>query len=141
VADDAPDEAVERAAQAALLASWPSYGWDEINEDARNHYRDIARAVLLAATPRPLLRHQFRLHDGRLAGRGGGPEVTILCRIDATPENSAELTVCGTPTKAWLDWLLTAEVGLTSEQIAWRELHRQGLAERSSVAPQPEETE
>jgi hypothetical protein len=62
--------------------------------------------------------------------------MTIICRIDSTPNNSDELTVCGTPTKKWLDWLLTAEVGLTAEQVAWRELHRQGVAERQHEAPQ-----
>ncbi len=69
--------------------------------------------------------------------------MTILCRIEPTGDNHVTLTVCGTPTKAWLDWLLTAEVGLTAEQIWWRELHRRETSvppSSTSVAPRTEET-
>lgn len=54
--------------------------------------------------------------------------MTILCRIERP---DFELTVCGAPSKAWLDWLRTAEVPLTACQLAWREvaLARESLAE------------
>lgn len=48
--------------------------------------------------------------------------MTILCRIE---KPGLELTVCGTPSKEWLDWLLTAEVPLTADQMAWRDVRRQ----------------
>lgn len=51
--------------------------------------------------------------------------MTILARV-VRPD--FELTVCGAPSKAWLDWLLTAEVPLTETQIAHRELHRANAA-------------
>ncbi|WP_254240456.1 hypothetical protein [Allokutzneria sp. A3M-2-11 16] len=47
--------------------------------------------------------------------------MTILSRIE---KPGFELTVCGTPNKQWLDWLLTTDKPLTANQIYWRELHR-----------------
>lgn len=59
--------------------------------------------------------------------------MTILSRVEGP---GFELTVCGTPSKSWFDWLLTAQVPLTEAQMAWREIHRRnlGLCSDSVVA-------
>lgn len=44
--------------------------------------------------------------------------MTILSRVK---KPDFELTVCGLPSKAWLEWLKTAEVPLTPGQQWWRE--------------------
>ncbi len=44
--------------------------------------------------------------------------MTILSRV-VWP--GGELTVCGTPSKAWLDWLRTTTTPLTADQIRWRD--------------------
>ena len=51
--------------------------------------------------------------------------MTILARIEKYgPDGkiTTELTCCGHPSKAWLDWLKTATVPLTAEQHMWRAL-------------------
>lgn len=56
--------------------------------------------------------------------------MTILARLEKYDKEGnviMELTCCGTPSKAWLDWLLTATVPLTAGQMAWREIHREGI--------------
>jgi hypothetical protein len=45
--------------------------------------------------------------------------MTILVRVVAP---GFELTVCGAPSKAWLDWLRTTDVPLTAAQQSWRDL-------------------
>lgn len=45
--------------------------------------------------------------------------MTILARIE---KPGYELTVCGTPSKEWLEWLKTTTLPLTEGQLAWREL-------------------
>lgn len=59
--------------------------------------------------------------------------MTILSRIVG---RDFELTVCGSPSKEWLGWLLIAEVPLTAGQMAWRELHR-GAATAPTALPRP----
>jgi hypothetical protein len=54
--------------------------------------------------------------------------LTILVRIKAP---GCDLTVCGTPSKEWLDWLLTAEVPLTDDQKHWRDLHAVATGHRA----------
>ena len=44
--------------------------------------------------------------------------MTILSRV-VWP--GGELTVCGTPSKAWLEWLRTTDTPLTADQIRWRD--------------------
>ncbi|MGW4525155.1 hypothetical protein [Amycolatopsis sp. NPDC004378] len=44
--------------------------------------------------------------------------MTILSRV---VKPGFDLTVCGTPSKAWLDWLRTTDAPLTADQIRWRD--------------------
>lgn len=48
--------------------------------------------------------------------------MTILARV---VKPGFELTVCGQPSKEWLDWLLTTDVPLTADQIKRRERLRE----------------
>lgn len=61
--------------------------------------------------------------------------MTILVRVT---DRDFELTVCGTPSKAWLDWLATTTVLLTEDQLRWRGLGRATQWQRPAVAPQPQ---
>lgn len=63
--------------------------------------------------------------------------MTILSRV-VTPDY--ELTVCGTPSKAWFDWLVTTKAPLTADQIAWRDLHLRNLDKLSTPQPTPQPT-
>lgn len=61
--------------------------------------------------------------------------MTILLRLE---QPGMDLTVCGTPDRAWLDWVRTAEVGLTEGQLMWRDIarrdHEQSCADRDGEA-------
>jgi hypothetical protein len=58
--------------------------------------------------------------------------VTILSRVVGP---GFELTVCGTPTPEWLDWLATTDAPLTAGQRAWRELGRVPGGQEPGTAP------
>lgn len=44
--------------------------------------------------------------------------MTVLSYVN---NNGFELRVCGTPSKAWVEWVRTATVPLTPHQQWWRE--------------------
>jgi len=50
-----------------------------------------------------------------------------------------QLTVCGSPTKEWLEWLRSTDMPLTACQLAWRDGHHttplQPLATPPPAAP------
>lgn len=53
--------------------------------------------------------------------------MTCLVRVKGP---GYDLRVCGTPSRAWLDWLLTAQVPLTDDQTRWRDAYAAATGSR-----------